>query len=344
MKKKKQKPTTPNPAADEFGGDLKSIIHAHSEYFDHLIELIPPRFYLSNDDADSKPWYQGLSKAAKASLKQQSKQNLKLARRQRFDPDKEPSSTLQLLQQQQNNKTPVPGESNFTNLEDGESGAKPVDVEENKKSVTYEELREKLRRKIELLRGNRGEKKNDEKKLKNDGNKRKRDGENDGGQSGKGVHLDEDEDGEEIIEYGKVRLGDEEEGKQGKKKKRKLPKAKELERVKRTEEVKRENPSAAERESWKAATSRAMGVKVHDSARLIKESMKKEKRKREKNKEKWKERVETQEKMKEEKQRKRKENIVGRINEKKMRKIAKREKKLMRPGFEGRKEGFITPE
>ncbi|KAL0426670.1 UNVERIFIED_CONTAM: hypothetical protein Slati_2841800 [Sesamum latifolium] len=179
MKKKKQKPTTPNPAADEFGGDLKSIIHAHSEYFDHLIELIPPRFYLSHDDADSKPWYQGLSKAAKASLKQQSKQNLKLARRQRFDPDKEPSSTLQLLQQQQNSKTPVPDEGNFTNLEDGESGAKPIDVEENKeKSVTYEELREKLRRKIELLRGNRGEKKNDEKKVKNDGNKRKRGGEN----------------------------------------------------------------------------------------------------------------------------------------------------------------------
>ncbi|KAL0337136.1 UNVERIFIED_CONTAM: Oleuropein beta-glucosidase [Sesamum calycinum] len=206
---------------------------------------------------DSKPWYQGLSKAAKASLKQQSKQNLKLARRQRFDPDKEPSSTLQ-LQQEQNSKTPVPDEGNFTNLEDGESGAKPIDVEENKeKSVTYEELREKLRRKIELLRGNRGEKKNDEKKVKNDGNKRKRGGENDGEESGKGVHLDEDEDGEEIIEYGKVRLGDEEEGK--KKKKRKLPKAKELERVKKTEEVKRENPSVAERESWKAATSRAMG-------------------------------------------------------------------------------------
>ncbi|KAK4432692.1 hypothetical protein Salat_1031400 [Sesamum alatum] len=132
--------------------------------------------------------------------------------------------------------------------------------------------------------------------------------------------------------------------KQGKNKKRKLSKAKELERAKRTEEVKRSNPSVDERESWKAATSRAMGVKVHDNARLIKESMKKEKRKKEKNKGKWKERVETQEKMKEEKQRKRKENIVGRINEKKMRKIAKREKKLMRPGFEGRKEGFITPE
>ncbi|KAI3447318.1 hypothetical protein Pfo_003983 [Paulownia fortunei] len=344
MKKKKQKQTSPTPAA-EIGGDLKSIIHSHSEFFDHLVELIPARFYLSNDDPESKPWYQGLSKAAKACLKQQSKQNLKLARRHRFDPESEPSSTLHLLQQQQVSKTPLTDEGNFDNLEDGESRDKPIHMEENtEKSVTYEELREKLRRKIELLRGNRGEKRTDEKKVRNDGKKRKRGGENDGGQSEKGAHLDEDEDGEEIIEYGKVRLGDEDEGKHVKKQKKKLSKGKELERAKRSQEVKRENPGVAERESWKAATSRAMGVKVHDDARLIKESMKREKRKKEKNAEKWKERVETQEKMKDERQRKRKENIVGRINDKKMRKIAKREKKLMRPGFEGRKEGYITQE
>ncbi|PIN10352.1 hypothetical protein CDL12_10547 [Handroanthus impetiginosus] len=365
MKKKKQKQTipppapapAPAPAAADVGEDLKSLIHSHSEFFDHLIELIPARFYLPNDDADSKPWYQGLSKAAKASLKQQSKQNLKLARRNRFDPDNEPSSTLQLLQQQQSSKATLPDDANFANLEDGEPGAKPIDMEENEeRSVTYEELRQKLRRKIELLRGNRGEKKTDEKKVKNDGKKRKRDGENDGGQSGKGVggqsengvdlDGDGDEDGEEIIEYGKVRLGDEDEGKKEKKKKkkRKLSKEKELERAKRTQEVKKANPTVAERESWKAATSRAMGVKVHDDPRLIKESIKRGKKKKEKNANKWKERVETQEKMKEERQQKRKENIVGRINDKKIRKIAKREKKLMRPGFEGRKESYITNE
>ncbi|KAL2475796.1 Surfeit locus protein 6 [Abeliophyllum distichum] len=49
-----------------------------------------------------------------------------------------------------------------------------------------------------------------------------------------------------------------------------------------------------------------MGVKVHDDARMIKESMKKEK-----NAQKWKERVETQEKMKKEKQQKRKDKYHG---------------------------------
>ncbi|KAH6798968.1 hypothetical protein C2S51_035452 [Perilla frutescens var. frutescens] len=305
MKKKKQNQITP---AAEFAGNLEAVIHSHSEFFDHLIELIPARFYVPADDADSKPWYQGLSKAAKASLKQQSKENLKLARRNRFDPDVEPSSAVKL----HTDKAP----------------AEPVDEEDNKeKSVTYEELREKLRRKIEALRGNRGESKRYEKRAENEGNKRKRDGGNEGAESGN------------------VRLGNEDDGKISlEKKKRKLSKAKELEIAKKKQEAKRENPTVAERESWKAAASRAMGVKVHDDARLIKESMRKEKRRKEKNAEKWKERVGSQEKMKDERQKKRRENISGRINDKKMKKIAKREKKLMRPGFEGRKEGFITKE
>lgn len=323
MKKKKQKQ---NCAAAINDGDLKSTIHSHGEFFDHLIELIPARFYVPADDADSKPWYQGLSKAKKASLKLKSKENLKLARRNRFDPDAEPSAAVNARQ-------------------DGEDGEPKADAEDSeKKSVTYEELRERLRRKIEALRGNRGEKKIDERRVRFEGNKRKREGEGDGEGEDKRQSADEEDnndDAEEIIEYGKVRLGDEGEGKVSGKK-RKLSKAKELEKAKMKQEAKKENPTVAERESWKAAVSRAMGVKVHDDARLIKGSMKREKKRKEKNAEKWKERVGTVEKMKEEKQKKRRDNIEGRINDKKMRKIAKREKKLMRPGFEGRKESFIT--
>lgn len=323
MKKKKQKQ---NSAAAVNDGDLKSTIHSHGEFFDRLIELIPARFYVPADE-DSKPWYQGLSKAAKASLRLKSKENLKLARRNRFDPDAEPSSAVEARQ----------------NREDGEPKA-DAEGSENK-SVTYEELREKLRRKIEALKGNRGERKIDERRARFEGNKRKRDSE--GGNEGeeKRQSVDEgganDDDGEEIIEYGKVRLGDEGEGKVAQKK-RKLSKTKELEKAKMKQEAKKENPSVAERESWKAAVSRAMGVKVHDDAKLIKGSIKREKKRKEKNAEKWKERAGTVEKLKGERQKKRRDNIEGRIKDKKMRKIAKREKKLMRPGFEGRKEGFIT--
>ncbi|KAI5666945.1 hypothetical protein M9H77_16798 [Catharanthus roseus] len=326
--------------------DLKVLIHDHSLFFDKLVELIPAKFYLSQqDDVSDQPkaYFHGLSKAAKASLKRQSKQNLKLARRDRLDPEKIPqSSTLDLLKKSiqnwgENTETPV-----YNNEDGGTDVPNPINLEDQK-SVTYEELREKLRRKIELLRGNRGEKPREtnmnksNKKQGSENNekerKRKRDDEETSEKGATSI--------EEIIEYGKVRLDDDQvDGER--KKKRKMSKVKELERAKRLEEVKRENPKIAEKEWWKTATNRAMGVKVHDDPKLLREKMKKEKKRKEKHAEKWKERTETQEKAKKERQQKRKENIAGKIKENKMRKIAKREKKLMRPGFEGRKEGYIT--
>lgn len=331
--------------------DLKALIHDNSVFFDKLVNLIPPRFYLPSDD--SKPWFQGLSKAKKASFKRQSRENLKLARRNRLDPEKKiaQSSTLDLLKEsieKQKNAELSSGNTDDSDID------KPIDFGEDDgtenaddRSVTYEELRQRLRRKIEALRGNRGcgeklERKGSAKDgnlVKSEGKKRKRNGDGDGNSEKTG---NEGNQGNALseIEFGKVKIG--EDDKQGKKKKRKMSKAKELERLKRLEEVKKENPKVAEKQSWKAAVDRAMGVKVHDNPRLLKESMKREKKRKEKSTEKWKDRVESREKLKEERQQKRRENISGRIHEKKMRKIAKREKKLMRPGFEGRKEEFIT--
>ncbi|XP_071901995.1 uncharacterized protein [Coffea arabica] len=362
MKKKNQKTTDSSAAAlipTRSTADLKALIQSHSDFFDRLIELIPARFYLPPDDDVSdnpKPYFHGLSKAAKASLKRQSKQNLKLARRNRLDPDKiSHSSTLDLLKQSLDTSAhggevaeiPPQDVPRAIDLEEKNGGDGNDGEKGQEKQVTYEELREKLRKKIESLRGNRGEGNRSARKGREDNKdrdnhrgekKRKRDGE---GSSGKGVEVVEN-DSEEIIEYGKVKIGDDEMEGEKRKKKRKMSKVKELDRAKRLEEVKKENPRVAEREWWRAAENRAMGVKVHDDPRLLRESMKKEKKRKEKNAEKWKERIEGQEKAKEGKQQKRKENIEGRIRDKKMRKIAKREKKLMRPGFEGRKDEYIT--
>ncbi|KAK2640511.1 hypothetical protein Ddye_028306 [Dipteronia dyeriana] len=76
--------------------------------------------------------------------------------------------------------------------------------------------------------------------------------------------------------------------------------------------------------------------KVHDDPKLLKQSL------HQKYVGKWNERIGTTQKLKADKQQKRSENIAGRIHEKKMRRIEKREKKLMRPGFEGRKQGFVN--
>ncbi|GAB2300968.1 hypothetical protein Dimus_035003 [Dionaea muscipula] len=60
--------------------DIKPLIHDHSLFFDKLVELMPVKFYLPND-AQDKPWFQGLSKAAKVEAKQKSIDNTKVEAR-----------------------------------------------------------------------------------------------------------------------------------------------------------------------------------------------------------------------------------------------------------------------
>ncbi|XVE81956.1 hypothetical protein DITRI_Ditri15bG0108200 [Diplodiscus trichospermus] len=332
--------------------DLKSMIHENALFFDKLIELIPARFYLP--DEKDKPWFQGLSKAEKAAAKKQSIENIKKARRDRLDPEKLSKTTLDLLKENLE-KEKLSKESD----EEEEIEVRPIisDIDGGEeRSVTYEELRQRLHRKIEELRGGRnsagsdkGQKKKDERNDKkgNVPKKRKRDGgveEKKGATSNDKDKVEKDvEEAAKELTFSHVKLGDEE--KHGKKKKRKLSKFKELENAMKLNEAKKDPEKGeviAKKHAWKAAMDRAAGIKVHDDPKLLKQSIQKEKKRRQKNIEKWNERVETTEKLKAEKQQKRSENISEKIHQKKMRRIAKREKKLLRPGFEGRKEGFIN--
>ncbi|XWS08710.1 hypothetical protein CRYUN_Cryun40dG0024300 [Craigia yunnanensis] len=343
MGKKKEK----NFNEPESTVDLKSMIHENALFFDKLVELIPARFYLP--DEKDKPWFQGLSKAEKASAKKQSRENIKKARRDRLDPEKSSKTTLDLLKENLE-KDKLSKESD----EEEEIEVRPImpDLDGGEeRSVTYEELRQRLRRKIEELRGGRnsagldkGRKKNDKKG--NVQKKRKRDSgveEKKGATSNAKDKVEKDvEEAAKELTFSHVKLGDEE--KHGKKK-RKLSKLKELENAMKLEEAKKDPEKGeviAKKHLWKAAMDRAAGIKVHDDPKLLKQGIQKEKKRHEKNVEKWNERVETTEKLKAEKQQKRSENISEKLHQKKMRRIAKREKKLLRPGFEGRKEGFIN--
>ncbi|KAL6980329.1 hypothetical protein U1Q18_021971 [Sarracenia purpurea var. burkii] len=363
--KKKQKCAPPPPLAAAAtatltsisGAELKALIQEHSLFFDRLIELIPAKFYLPVDDP--KPWFHGLSKSAKDAAKKQTKENIKKSRRNRLDPEKSQTSTLELLKQGIENEKQASKSVHESDDDEEHDDIKPITKfgGGEDRSVTYEELRQRLHRRIEELRGNRGEGSRNERREKRENERRKRkrdvgveekrsgrDGMSDNISKSEGEFWKDVTDATKGIEFGKVKLGVEEEGGR-KKKKRKLSKSKELERAKKLEEAKKD-PEKGEvvtkKHSWKTAVSRAAGLKVHDDPKLLKQSMRKEKRRHEKNVEKWKERVDSREKVKGEKQQKRAENIAERIHQKKMRKIAKREKKLMRPGFEGRKEGYIN--
>ncbi|TKY54104.1 Surfeit locus protein 6-like [Spatholobus suberectus] len=341
MKKKRQKDVA------EGGGDvdLESMIHEHTLFFDKLIELIPAKFYLPTDDKE-KQWFQGLSKAAKAEAKKETKENIKKSRRDRLDPDKPSTTTLDLLKESL-------GKEKVNDSDEEQGEAKPLlsGLEGDDRSVTYEELRQRLHRKLEEFRAGRNcgnSNKKDDRNAKRGfkDKKRKRDDETDESKPAQDelvekVKKDAAEASKELV-FGHLKLQNEE--MQGKK--RKVSKHKELERAKKLEEVKKKDPEKGEafakKQSWRAAMDRASGVKVHDDPKLLQKSINKEKKKQQKNAEKWKDRIQTRDQFKAEKQQRRSENIAARIHEKKMRKIAKREKKLMRPGFEGRKEGFMN--
>ncbi|MQL81767.1 hypothetical protein Taro_014231 [Colocasia esculenta] len=358
-KKKSQKPSPavePSTAAPAAGAaDLKALIRGHSLFFDRLVDLIPARFYLPAPDDDERPWYPGLSKQARASAKKQSRENTKKSRRARLDPEKS-SSTLDLLK-----RRVEADQSDGAIVADGEEDIAPAAAD---RSVTYEELRERLRRRIEELRSNRNTRPSD--KPKNDAGDRKKGKAKEKGDSGSGKRKREEISQEEAVEkkkkkkpveekerdasavelaFGHVKIGGADD-KMGKKKKRKkVSKLQTLEKAKQLEEARKDpekGETVSKKHSWKAAVSRAAGVKVHDDPKLLKESIKKENKRHQKSVEKWKERVKSREKLKAEKQKTRSDNIKERIHQKKMRKIEKREKKLMRPGFEGRKEGYIN--
>ncbi|KAJ3699594.1 hypothetical protein LUZ61_003299 [Rhynchospora tenuis] len=354
--------------------DLKALIREHSLFFDQLVELIPARFFLPNS-SDDKPWFPGLSKSEKNKVKAQTRENILKSRRDRLDPTR-PASTLDLLKRsldeekesssdEEHDEDESGEDEEEEEEEEGEEGvvkAQSMALSTDERPVTYEELRERLRRRIvefsagrntrpesRLKQEKKKEMKNKKKvkvqtKKNREDNKEKDDAS--AGHTGKRKREDgkdenfsknkkKDKVGEATdITFGQVRI----DGKENKKRKKKLSKEKELERAKRLAEVKKD-PEKGKKVSWKAAVSKAAGEKVHDDPKLLKQSIKREKKRQEKHKQKWRERKETVAKAKAEKQSKRSENIKERIHQKKMRKIEKREKKLMRPGFEGRKEG-----
>ncbi|CAO2196618.1 unnamed protein product [Urochloa humidicola] len=348
--------------------------HGHALFFDALVQLIPPRFYLPSGD-DDRPWYQGLSKVAKAAMKAQSRANVKAARRTRLDPAAPPASTLDLLkksvadlaaedEEDDNDEEEKPGEEGEESgdeassededddeiEEDGdEMQIAPVAVVSEDRSLTYEELRERLHRRIAELRGNRctrpeflnrpkKAKGKNEKKGKDNGKKRKHEDGVDDAEGKDGKKAKKAEEKPDIM-YANVVVDPKEARRR--KRRRIKSKKKELELAKRLQEVK-QDPGKANKIAWDTARRRAAGEKVHDDPKLIRESLKKEEKWQQKHAAQWKERQKTVDKQRKDRQRKRTDNIWERAQHKKMRRIEKREKKLMHPGFEGRKDGYVN--
>jgi hypothetical protein len=324
--------------------DLQALVHSHCVFFDKLVELVPPKFYVPSEGSNDT-WIHGMNKAARAAARQATKENLKKAKRVRLDPDKF-ATTLQVLQQQEKHD---------------EHAVQPAGNQgkaENR-TVTYEELRERLHKRLELLRAKRHadaaktarewqtEKKQDAQKrsLKRKAKEDPIAMDTPPTKLQRPATMPESQEAKMQLEFGRVKMGISPLASHGREKHRKeskeqlLAKATELQKDMQDPEKGQE---IATKHLWSASLSRAAGEKVLDNPKLLKRSLRREEQQRQKSSKKWKERKAIESKTHQTKQQMRRENITQRQDAKKERQIAKREKKLLRPGFEGRKEGFIN--
>lgn len=341
---------------------LENLIHENSLFFDRLVELVPARFYLPSEDPQN-PGYYGMSKAEKAAARKATKLNLKKARRARLDPENY-ASTLELVKRNAEKEE----EEKLNDKEDCQNSL--IACKADDKSTTYEELRKKLHKRIEELQAKRHVSVGDDahnwkNEKKKDTKIRKRKHEavasattSSGApvtqesvpakrpkESANKTRKDSMEDNSTKFEFGRVKLSVGNENTKETHKKRKESKGQLLEKATKLQSTMQDPEKGqvvAVDHSWSAAANRAAGVKVLDNPKLLKQSVKKEKQKHHKNAQKWRERAELKEKAADAKQQTRADHIAQRSQQKKERLIAKREKKLLRPGFEGRKNGFIN--
>lgn len=179
----------------------------------------------------------------------ESRENIKKARRDRLDPDKSSTTTLDRLM-----KILEVEKSNDNSVDDGPMMS---DLEGNDRRVTSEELRQRLRRKIDELRGGRNYSGLETKEIRQ--RKRKRESESEEKKPNKNFSRKVEKDVAEAakeLKFSHVKLGN----KGHEKKKRKLSKLKELQKARELEEAKKDPVKAdiiSKKHSWKAATSRA---------------------------------------------------------------------------------------
>lgn len=100
----------------------------------------------------------------------------------------------------------------------------------------------------------------------------------------------------------------------------------------------------ADNHAWSAAMKRASGEKVLDDPKLLRKTLKREEKRKQKSSEKWEKKLALQKDTRDAKQSKRNSNIKARKDSVRDKRQERRDKKLLRPGFEGRKSGFLNKE
>ncbi|CAL5220486.1 g2513 [Coccomyxa viridis] len=362
------------PADEEaFRAQLRRISH----FFDRLVDMVPAKHYVDDSREDAGP-LKYLKKGAKLEAKQQRKEAAKKRKRENLDPDKQQSTLEVQREQalrrkgqheqdegaiapstgaQQQHVLPTEATAPSDLRFDVPTGADPSSAE----------LRQKLHGRIEDMRKQRkaAEKKKQRAKAAKDWRDKasgrakplstakrekkagatKRSGEEQAKKQNAKPALQQnvEDEADAKLSFGRIEI--DKGGRPHKDaKKGKASKAELLESAKRRQEQlkslegTREGRLAVEQDAWNAALARARGERILDDPKLLSRSLKKEEKLRSKKTAAWKERKGLQVKDQKMKQKKRNDALKTRADGKIQKRKDKREKKLMRAGFEGRRD------
>ena len=334
---------------------LEDRLRTYSAYFTTMVDLIPAKFYLTKDPEmdeslqSSKYWVNKKSKAPKQSVKEATKR----ARRMKLDPDNQKTN----IEQQRDALDLEAKSSAQVECEDFNEGLvnpqkKGFSVE-TVRSTELSDLRERLKAKVDSLRGKRKvrEVEPEQKALKKQKVMEKRKRRKEARQNkkrhqqnvaatkaGKERPSIKEESGK--IVFSKFDFSVPSKQANGTKHKndyrRLLAKAeateKKLEELKRND--KKRGEELQERLEWRKAMDLAKGEKVKDNPKLIKKTLKRLEKKKSQSHKQWMERASQEQQQREKRQELRRKHIQERVEHIKAKKSKKRFKKGKRtPGF-----------
>lgn len=338
--------------------DIDSRLKEHSSCFCSMVELIPAKFYLTKDPetvediSTSKYWVNNKKhKAPKQSVKEATKR----AKRMKLDPENQKSV---LEQQKENEHSEKVALTEGEGLDNKESIQKlPGFSVELVRSTELSDLRERLKFKIESMRGKRktldddpdqlaqkkhkrSEKKTRKKETQRRKKKRKAETDSNSTKQSEERPSIKAENGKIVFsKFDFSTPSNLPESVRGKKKdyRRLLAKAeateKKLEELKKNDEKRGEE--LQEKLQWRKAMDLAKGSKVKDDPRLLKKTLKRLDSKKSKSRKYWNERQEQEQVQKDRKQEVRRKHIQERVEQIKARKNKRKVKKgkSRTPGF-----------
>jgi len=336
-------------------------LREHSECFDRLLDAIPARFYYQ--ETENLPFQKAkkIKKNQEASADQQRKENTKKGKIAKLDPEN--SKTILDIQAERASAKPKKTAS-IADLKE-RLHAEIADLAKQRHASEEDAGKgsnQRKRKKAEKAAQKEEEGEDGEPKQRREQKKQKMQREKPSQQKDEAEDDDDGEDsqgsdGEEDIQFGRVLTKDESQSKFLNKPKRKVTKEKLLAKAEQFEEFianadEEKRKEILEKKSWKDALAKATGTKVKDNATLLKKSIKREDKKKKKSQGVWKDRYAKVESEKQARQDKRNANIKAEKDKRKADQAAGRKKGTagkkvkeapQRPGFEGKKKGFLNP-